>query len=279
MAVEENETCYKNTILVDNHTEKDPLQEQKHEKKPKKKQFITENCSYVIRNITVEPTMFFFVMAVIINGLTSQNLSLEKACRVNLNFTTEICDSLKVQSMESQNKYEKEVQRLVTQAMAWKIYISATITCMLALFVGSYSDKTGNRKIFLIYALAGQFFISINGIVNTYFLLALPLEIFVFTDAVIEALSGSWCICLMTMFAYISAITTHEERTFRMGLINFSLTVGFPIGMGSSGVLLRNIGYFGCFGLVGFIHVFNICYNVFILKDPERTNAQKKVRK
>lgn len=126
--MEEKELGYtdENANAADNYTEKDPFKENFEKGKSKEKQSFTENCCYVIRNITVEPTMFFFVIGVIINGLTSQNLSLEKACRVNLNFTTEICDSLKVQSMESQNRYEKEVQQLVTQAMAWKMFTKST---------------------------------------------------------------------------------------------------------------------------------------------------------
>ncbi|XP_045446546.1 solute carrier family 46 member 3-like [Melitaea cinxia] len=60
-----------------------------------------------------------------------------------------------------------------------------------------------------------------------------------------------------------------------MGLINFSVTVGFPIGMGLSGILLKILGYYGCFGIVSSLHFINLVYTVFILKDPERTHEQK----
>ncbi|XP_050342610.1 uncharacterized protein LOC126768499 isoform X1 [Nymphalis io] len=255
--------------------ETDPLRDNIEGQNGKKKRGFKETCCYVIQNTTVEPTMFFFVMPIIIGILTSQNLNLEKACRVNLNFTSEICDALKMQTLEEQNIYERDVQHLVAQAMSWRTYITATIPCILALFIGSWADRTGYRKIFIIYSIIGQMLISINGVINTYFFYEFRLEVIVFSEAIIDGLTGSWCVCFLTMFSYISAITNDQNRTFRMGLINFSLTVGFPIGMGVSGILLKSIGYYGCYGLVASLHFINLMYNIFVLKDPKRTPEQK----
>ncbi|CAH0727980.1 unnamed protein product, partial [Brenthis ino] len=254
--------------------ETDPLRENLEEQKEEKKRSVKETCCYVVKNITVEPTMFFFILAMIFGVILSQNLNIEKACRVNLNFTSEICDALKLQTLEEGNVYEREVQYLVAKALSWRTYITATVPCIMALFVGSWADRTGYRKIFIITSLAGQMLISINGVLNVYFFYELSLEVLVFSEALIDGLSGSWCVCLLTLFSYISAITTDENRTFRMGLINFSLTVGFPIGMGAGGVLYRNIGYYGCYGLLAGLNFFNLLYNIFILRDPPRTPEQ-----
>lgn len=280
MTTETNNNPVENGNVSEVFDESHPLRENvQTQEEVKKKRSFKETCSFVLKNVTVEPTMFLFILAMLTTVITGQNLNLEKACRINLNFTSEICDSLKSQTLGEQNIYERDVQQLVAKAMTWRTYITASLPCMLALFVGSWSDKTGYRKIFLIIPLAGQMLSCLNGIINTYFFNQLRLEVFVFTDAVIDGLSGSWCVCLLTMFAYISAITTNENRTFRMGIINFSLTVGFPIGMGLSGVLLKKIGYYGCYGISGSLHLLNILYNVFILKDPPRSPEQKLVSK
>ncbi|CAH2107667.1 unnamed protein product [Euphydryas editha] len=275
MAAEKQNINSENEKIREEYNEADPLNETKEARNEEKKKTFKENCSYVMKNITVEPTMFLFIFGIVIGILTSQNLNLEKACRVNLNFTTEICDGLKAQTLGEQNVYERDVQRLVASAMAWRTYITATIPCLLALFVGSWSDKTGHRKIFIIAPIIGQMLININAIINTYFFYQLRLEVIVFSEAILDGLSGSWCVTFLTIFSYISAITTNENRTFRMGLINFSLTVGFPIGMGLSGILLKSLGYYGCYGLVTGIHFINLMYIIFILKDPERTPEQK----
>ncbi|XP_047516259.1 solute carrier family 46 member 3-like [Pieris napi] len=256
--------------------ETDPLKHNVEDPTREKPRSFKENCVHAFKNITVEPSMFFFIIPMIFSILTSQNLNLEKACRVNLNFTDEICDSLKLQTVGAQNEYEKEVQKLVARAMSWRTSITATIPCVLALFVGSWSDKTGYRKIFLIIPILGQMLVSVNGVFHTFYFKEIGLEALVFSEAILDGMFGSWCISMLTMFSFISAITNDKNRTFRMGLINFSLTVGFPIGMGLSGLLLKKLGYYGCYVLAFGLHFVNLLYNTFILKDPERTVEQKK---
>ncbi|KAJ0180104.1 hypothetical protein K1T71_004695 [Dendrolimus kikuchii] len=262
----------------DNHyeefTEEDPLEENVANKEAKRPFFQT--CLFVLENVTVEPSMCLFIMGALIAMLTTQNLNLEKACRVNLNYSDEICTSLKTQEISNQNEYEKNAQILLASALAWRTYLSATIPCIIALFVGSWSDKTGHRKMFMIISMIGQFLICINNMINVYFFYELRLEVLVFSEAILEGFTGGWCVCFLSAFAYIGAVTTDETRTFRIGIINFCLTVGFPIGMGLSGVFLKNYGYYGSYGLAASLHFLNIVYNVFILKDPKRSKEQKK---
>ncbi|CAK1553440.1 unnamed protein product [Leptosia nina] len=270
-----NEKQEENNEKHEEFKETDPLKTNLEDPKSEKPLNFSAKCAYAFKNITVEPSMFFFIIPIIFSILTSQNLNLEKACRVNLNFTEEICNSLKMQTVGAQNEYEKEVQKLVATAMSWKTYITATIPCILALFVGSWSDKTGHRKVFIIIPILGQMLVCLNGIFHTFFFKELGLKAFVFSDALLDGFSGSWCISMLNIFAYISAVTNEENRTFRMGIINFSLTVGFPIGMGLSGTLLRLFGYYGCFLIALGIHFGNLLYNICILKDPQRSPEQK----
>lgn len=44
---------------------------------------------------------------------------------------------------------------------------------------------------------------------------------------------------LMGVFSYIADITTEEERTLRIGIVNLCFSLGVPIGMAFSGVLLK----------------------------------------
>lgn len=262
---------------IEEFDEEYPLKQNDDNKNEETKKKVCETVCHVLRNTTVEPCMLLFIMSCILSMISTQNLNLEKACRVNLNFTDEICSSLKMQEAGNQNEYEREAQKLLTSAMAKRTYISATIPCLLALFVGAWSDKTGHRKFFMIIPIMGQILVCLNNMINVYFFHQLSLEVLVFSEAVLEGLSGGWCICFLSMFSYISAITTDVNRTFRMGLLNFTLTVGFPMGMGISGVLLKNYGYYGCYGLSASLQFLNLIYSIFILKDPKRNKEQKKV--
>lgn len=60
----------------------------------KKKKTWKEKMSYVWQNITVEPMVACYIMPSVLASLATQNLNLEKACRVNMNYTTVVCDAL-----------------------------------------------------------------------------------------------------------------------------------------------------------------------------------------
>lgn len=53
-----------------------------------------EKWQIIKSKITVEPILACYIMPSVLAGLATQNLNLEKACRVNLNYTSEICDAL-----------------------------------------------------------------------------------------------------------------------------------------------------------------------------------------
>lgn len=269
-----------NKIYDYNHsepTEEEPLKNIEQDEAKERKPTFRENVADFIANITIEPSLLVFIVSSMIIMTASQNLNLEKACRVNLNFTEAICDSLKAQNVDTQNEYERETQKLLAKALTWRTYLAATLPCVIALFAGSFSDKTGHRKFLMIISTSGQLLIGINNMINVYFFYQLGLEVLVFTEAIIEGFSGGWCISFLTAFAYISTITTDKNRTFRMGLVSFSVTVAFPIGMGVSGILLKKLGYYGCYGLTSCMHFLNIIYMICVVRDPEKTKEQKKV--
>lgn len=55
----------------------------------------------------------------------------------------------------------------------------------------------------------------------------------------LELFQGGWFTMLMGVFSYIADITTEEERTLRIGIVNLCFSLGVPIGMAFSGVLLK----------------------------------------
>lgn len=60
----------------------------------KKKFTLSQNIRRIWDNITIEPMLAAFVIPCALSALATQNLALEKACRVNLNYSDEICDAL-----------------------------------------------------------------------------------------------------------------------------------------------------------------------------------------
>lgn len=53
-----------------------------------------QKYDFLISNITVEPMLACYIIPSVFANLATQNLNLEKACRVNLGYSTEVCDAL-----------------------------------------------------------------------------------------------------------------------------------------------------------------------------------------
>lgn len=109
---------------------------------------------------------------------------------------------------------------------------------MLILFWGAWSDRHGRRKPCILIPIIGEFTTAVGLILCTYFEW-LPMEAAAVTEALFPALTGGWFTMFMGVFSYIADVTTTEERTLRIGIVNLCFSLGVPIGMAFSGVLLK----------------------------------------
>jgi MFS transporter, PCFT/HCP family, solute carrier family 46, member 3 len=255
-----------------------PLKKEKIDPKDevKKKLTFKERYKIIKANVTVEPIVACYIMPSVLASLAVQNLNLEKACRVNFNFSEEICKALEVRDTANYTRYEEEVQTLTANIQAWKNVIQTAIPVLLILFVGAWSDKTGKRKACILMPIVGEFMTCIGFIVNTYFFFELPVEAAALTEAIFPAITGGWYTSLIGVFSYIGDITTIEERTYRVGLVNMCMTLGYPIGSALSGVLLRWVGYYGVFSISASLYLFCLIYGTFYLNDPKKKIVEKK---
>jgi MFS transporter, PCFT/HCP family, solute carrier family 46, member 3 len=115
-------------------------------KKSWKEMTFKEKCKHIKANITVEPMIACYIMPSVLAGLATQNLNLEKACRVNLDYGSEVCDALSARQTSNYTEQEREVQTLVAWMQGWKTVLQSLMPCLLILFWGSWSDRHGRRK-------------------------------------------------------------------------------------------------------------------------------------
>lgn len=251
--------------------------DKKPDKSQKKKITFRERLKIIKENVTVEPIMACYIMPSILSSLAVQNLNLEKACYVNLNYSAEVCEALKVRDTENYTQEEKEVQTLIATIQAWKNVVQTTIPVLLILFVGAWSDKTGRRKACILMPIVGEFMTCLGFILNTYFFYELPVEVAALTESIFPAITGGWFTNFIGVFSYIGDITTTEDRTYRVGIVNLCMSLGYPIGSALSGVLLRWVGYYGVFSISGTLYLFCLTYGHFYLEDPKRKPNEKSV--
>lgn len=63
-------------------------------------------------------------------------------------------------------------------------------------------------------------------------------------------------------------------RTFRIGVLNLSLTIGISFGVALSGILFQKLGFYGIYSICSTLYIMGILYGFFCLKkDSNSTQA------
>lgn len=100
-----------------------------------------ERLQSIWAKITVEPLLACYIVPSVFTVLAVQNLNLDRACRVNLNYTSAVCDALARRETANFTLEEQEVQKLVASMANWKSLLQSGLPGLLILFWGSWSDR------------------------------------------------------------------------------------------------------------------------------------------
>lgn len=230
------------------------------------------------KDISYEPVLILYTTSCMLTMIASSNVILEKSCRVDLKLREEICTSLRQQNQtEKYQHQEGTLQKYATPSINLRTYIVTGIPCIVLPFVGSFSDRTGYRKIVATIQVTAQMIVCIHDMMHVYFMLKTGAYLFTALEALIEALGGGFSCLLLTAFSYIGEVTTVRDRTFRLGMLYFSHSVSFPIGISIGGPMLKHLGYYWCYSISFCLHLVNLSYIILRIKDTERKKQQDRV--
>ncbi|XP_032527478.1 lysosomal proton-coupled steroid conjugate and bile acid symporter SLC46A3 isoform X2 [Danaus plexippus] len=183
--------------------------------------------------VTIEPVMFFYMMAYMITNVIEQTFYVFRACTVDHGYSEEICYNI--------NKYEdinKEVQVTVSTFHQWNGIAGHVVPLLLAFFLGSYSDKRG-RKVVLLAGLLGKLYFSIMITVNT--VKPWPLSYVIYTAAFPSALTGADLAIFAGCFAYISDVSSINNRTLRVGILDVVYLSTMPTGVAIGNLIYNRV--------------------------------------
>jgi len=125
-------------------------------------------------SIMLEPVAFLLMVFVGMIMLTSQELYLMKACKVNLNYTDAICDNI-----NNHSEVQTATQKYVSEIQAYNGVLQSIPGIVLAFFAGPLSDKIG-RKPLLIFSLFGYLILSVVFLINSIWFYELKVEFLLF---------------------------------------------------------------------------------------------------
>lgn len=229
-----------------------------------------QKAKIIVTNITVEPVFVMYLLPSIMASLATQNLNLEKACRVNLNLSQEICDGLASRNSSMYNETDEiVVQKLVASMYAWKNIVQSLVPAILLIFIGSWSDRHQRRKPCIVLPIFGEALSSIGFLLCTFFFYQLPMEFSVLSEALPPALTGGWFTMFMGVYSYVSGISSVETRTVRIGAISTISNISWTIGIALSGILYVAMGFYGVFSLSLSLYVIGVIYGCVMIKESQ----------
>ncbi|CAK1584524.1 unnamed protein product [Parnassius mnemosyne] len=239
------------------------------------KEFIKDTWA-IRRNITVEPYVLCYVLPSVLTGLAVQNLALEKSCLVNLQYDQHTCTHIMQGRTQNYTEQEKNVQRMVATVTAWCFPVQTALPGLLNLFVGAWSDRTGDRKTFMVLPILGKL-ISVFGIIlSTVFFFSVGVNETALIDGLPPALAGGRVAMTMTAYSYITDITSESERTHRLGIITAILTLARPVGLALSGIMTNRFGYYGVFSTACVLYLTGFIYIILRLKQMPKKSIDNK---
>lgn len=163
---------------------------------------------YVFKNITVEPLLAFFQVSSVLSSLTTQNLNLQKACRVNLRLDDEVCYGLENKNVSLYANEEVQVQQLVADMLVWQTVIQSSIPCILIIFIGSWSDRNRKRKPCMLIPVLGELVRNVGLLLCVFYFNELKMEIAGLVESIPTSIAGGLDVLYLAAFSYVGDISS-----------------------------------------------------------------------
>lgn len=164
----------------------------------------------ILDNVTVEPMLFPYLIASILVLLANQNLNIQKACRVDLSLSVDVCAELENKGQNSTASTDSEitVQKLVANMLIWQTIVQSTVPAVFVLFLGSWSDRNRLRRPCMLLPIYGEMVRNAGLLVCVYYFDQIPMAATGLWQALPVAVTGYWTVMFMAVFSYIGDIST-----------------------------------------------------------------------
>ena len=235
-----------------------------------------ENCRRLVSWVTVEPVEFFYVLMFTTSNVVRDNLFLDKVCLLDLKYPADACYNL-THGIKINKSISDTVQNNAANLEVIDGILVAIPAVIFSLFVGAWSDANG-RKAVLILPFIGNILSFLIYIINYYWFEEISTLNLLWGS--IAGFTGGYVVLNIGLYGYVSDVTSPENRTMRLSILNGVFSAGFVIGTTFGGKLYKsyenyylNFGVSIVFGLAGMI------YAIFFTKESILPDNSKPKRK
>lgn len=184
-------------------------------------------------NFKLEPALIVFYFGLFLSLALIPNQLLSQTCLSN-GFNREDC-------LNITKEIEEEVQPEVARILAIISMMSSIVTGVWSLFLGSWSDKFGRKKVicttFCGHALSQIIFVIIS--IDYKF----PLSPWLFVVGYIPMIvTGGFSTMVVSILCFTTDLSNDENRSFRLTLIEVITFLGNLLGSSSSSYVLKFVG-------------------------------------
>ncbi|XP_065217143.1 uncharacterized protein LOC135843252 [Planococcus citri] len=221
-----------------------------------------------LQQVTVEPS--FFINTLLFNWIDGfeTNLFLQKSCRYNRTVEPDLntkCDD------------ERAGVLFISEVTSKYRFAAMFFATIVTIFSTTWSDKVGRRRKPLIHIVTlGQILIFLSGCLNSYFWHWSPTVVAI-TSTILYGLSGGSYLMIVACQIYLCDENNAENRTMKLGFIRAIQSICMILGKGSSGIILRRIGFFYSYLLCLILAIVSLIFGFIFIKDNS-TVAEKDFR-
>lgn len=211
-----------------------------------------------LRTLTIEPVMFLFTFAFIMNISCLTNLIMDKGCLYHLNYSVEICKNL--------SSYPAEKDEVEIMANNYSLYSSlqSLIGAVTMIFIAPWSDKYG-RKLPLMVAFIG---ILVSDICYIVCVLIVDSKIYYLVLSRIPSELCGGFICIMALvYSHASEVSTPRTRTIKYTIVEIAFGTGMALGGLAGGFVYKYFGYLYIYLIAAVVHLFCVPWIALVVQE------------
>lgn len=171
----------------------------------------------LLKNVTVEPMMFPYLVATVLVILANQNLNIQKACQTELDLSLEVCTALEDKDKDPTGELadsEVAVQKLVADMLIWQTVLQNAVPAVFVLFLGSWSDRNRWRRPCMLLPIYGEIAKNFGLLVCVYYFQSIGMNVTGLWQSLPMAITGYWTVMFMAVMSYIGDISTVRSNTY-----------------------------------------------------------------